>query len=336
MASGGTIRGSNFPVGSIESASFNKHLSAWNRPMPKSVNGAQSTYSYPAYRGGAREDVVQSLASSSRSDAATRTATSHVSRTSSYAGELMSFSSRRRACIGQETACTVESGTRFASMASSRQERPSSSRGGGFWMPPSGMFAAGFQVADSSRSSSGVQDLVALSHGYAPPPMPMPYGMYPPPPYQAYGGFAPMPYGANSTRSTASRVRFDRAEGWSERGCVVACMAMVAKRDYGEVRKKAVEIADFDGDGMYLRKAKDVLSALGVDAVVRESGASKWSELPDLAIVSVELPDSDGHAVVFRRKDGQAQVLDWHNHGRVPLDTSRYKLNSDRPYVEIT
>lgn len=110
----------------------------------------------------------------------------------------------------------------------------------------------------------------------------------------------------------SSTVRFTPGSSWREPGCVVTSCATIAKVPYEKAREVAQRVADFDGSsGMDFYEAKDILSDLGVKSTRHQQG-SKWSDLPNLAIVSVHSTQNVGvlHAVVFKRKNGQELIYD--------------------------
>ncbi|QTF09561.1 hypothetical protein HC231_17795 [Brenneria izadpanahii] len=141
-------------------------------------------------------------------------------------------------------------------------------------------------------------------------------------------------YPAGSASSHGPTLRFDRGEGWNEPGCVVACIAMVAGVPYKEARDQAESVADFDGErGLTFTEAQDILESMGVEASRHDQDVD-WSDLPDLAIVSVQGEVSEAHSVVFERNGNNEYIYDWKNYAPVPR-SSNYELLSDDYYLEI-
>ncbi|CPR13989.1 hypothetical protein JMY81_06360 [Brenneria goodwinii] len=185
----------------------------------------------------------------------------------------------------------------------------------------------------------------ANSYQYAPPEAPyFPAGFAAMPGYgnlshlaQGYSALMPsheVSYPTSSASSHGPTLRFDRAEGWSEPGCVVACIAMVAGVPYKEARDQAASVADFDGErGLTFIEAKDILESMGVEATRHDQDVD-WSDLPDLAIVSVQGEVSEAHSVVFERNGDNEYIYDWKNYAPVPRSSS-YELLSDDYYLEI-
>ncbi|WP_175413695.1 cysteine peptidase family C39 domain-containing protein [Brenneria rubrifaciens] len=141
-------------------------------------------------------------------------------------------------------------------------------------------------------------------------------------------------YGASTTPLEGATLRFERGEGWNESGCAVACIAMVAGVSYETAREKAKSIGNYDHtEGLTFKKAKKILKSMNIESsVYTQSG--KWSDLPDLAFVSVLGSNSNSHAVVFERNGDKEIIYDWKNRGPV-YRTSDYKLREGRTYLEI-
>ena len=109
---------------------------------------------------------------------------------------------------------------------------------------------------------------------------------------------------------------------------------MVAKVDYAVARQAAIDVTGYKPreEGMSFSDAKTVLEeSFGVKSA-RYDQPTDWSELPDLAIVTVAV-DGDPHAVVFARENGRELIYDSHNYG--PVSRDGYRLDSDCEYLEI-
>ncbi|HET9645191.1 MAG TPA: hypothetical protein VFP68_17960 [Burkholderiaceae bacterium] len=105
---------------------------------------------------------------------------------------------------------------------------------------------------------------------------------------------------------------------------------MVAEKDYKEARNVAASVAGFDGsEGIRLSDAKKVLDDFGINATVNERPEA-WSELPDFAVITVQGKETDnGHAVVFRRKDGEEYIFDGNRDGPIRRSDADYALDPD-------
>jgi hypothetical protein len=125
-------------------------------------------------------------------------------------------------------------------------------------------------------------------------------------------------------------VRFTPGTSWSEPGCVVASVATIAKVGYPEARKVAERIVGFDGsNGLDFTEGGELLDHYNISST-RHAQGSDWSDLPNLAIVSVRLEDCL-HAVVFHRMNGKEIVWDY---GR-KRDPSEFQLADGDEYLEI-
>ncbi|HET9645193.1 MAG TPA: hypothetical protein VFP68_17970 [Burkholderiaceae bacterium] len=131
-----------------------------------------------------------------------------------------------------------------------------------------------------------------------------------------------------------SDVRHISGSGYTEPGCVVSCIAMVAGTDYAKARSVAASVAGFDGtDGLSLRDVPKVFDKLGVSATHHEIQTT-WSELPDFAIITVHGRATE-HAVVFRRQGGKEYIYDWQRSGPVLRSDADYSLRKYSSYLEI-
>jgi ABC-type bacteriocin/lantibiotic exporter with double-glycine peptidase domain len=100
-------------------------------------------------------------------------------------------------------------------------------------------------------------------------------------------------------------------------GCALACVAMLAKRSYSEVKDLANGLGIFVEDRRlysetgYVRR---LLKAYGIRVAEEETSFTSWQELPDQALLSIKYHIENGqpfwHWVVFVRQDGKPVVLD--------------------------
>lgn len=163
---------------------------------------------------------------------------------------------------------------------------------------------------------------------------PAPWDLRPSPkPSRPFQPTYPLQYG-DTHSAGSSTVRFTSGTQWREQGCTVASIATIAKVSYQKARKRAAAMAAFDGsEGMCLSDAENILATLGVSATTRNQG-SRWSDLPDLAIVTVhDIGSGDPHAVVFKRKTGEELVYDF-GVVRRPSDYQLYS-GGGAEYLEI-
>ncbi len=110
--------------------------------------------------------------------------------------------------------------------------------------------------------------------------------------------------------------------GWREGGCGVTCVAMITGLSYKECRDKALAVGGFTPEGgMLMEGIARTFQALGVNA--RLQYFRSWSDLPDLAVLGVWIT-TVGHAVVFKRKNGQGYIFD--RNAEVPLSLDRFTL----------
>ena len=123
-------------------------------------------------------------------------------------------------------------------------------------------------------------------------------------------------------------------EGWSEQGCTVTCIAMVANIPYAKARQAAIDTINWvpGESGIDFEEAQRVLKELGIKSR-RYDQVDDWSELPDLAIASVKGSEGGLHAVVFVRSENGEFIFDCDNDG--PVSCDRYELVPGRKYLEI-
>ena len=115
---------------------------------------------------------------------------------------------------------------------------------------------------------------------------------------------------------------FEIVPGWREGGCGVTCIAMVTGLSYKECRDKALVVGGFSPNGgMELSGICQTLRALGANSDIKYF--ANWKELPDLAIIGVWV-GSQGHAVVFKRKNGREYIFD--RNMEVPLSQNVFRL----------
>ena len=140
------------------------------------------------------------------------------------------------------------------------------------------------------------------------------------------------PYSYASSASGAT-LNLDRGYGYNEKGCVISTIATVTGKPYSTVRDVAADECGYDGNtGLYFEEALKILQRLGTSSSMVK--ARTWSELPDLAIVSVKGKKSPFHAVVFERNEHGEFIYDWRNHGPVQRRSSEYEFAEDE-HLEI-
>lgn len=100
-------------------------------------------------------------------------------------------------------------------------------------------------------------------------------------------------------------------------GCGIASVANILGKTYAEMKAIAnamgiyAEDKSLWSDSQYVRR---MLSNAGVQTSADEIPFESWSQLPDLALLSIRHHQEDGknfwHWVVFKRSDNHAVVLD--------------------------
>lgn len=100
-------------------------------------------------------------------------------------------------------------------------------------------------------------------------------------------------------------------------GCGVACVAMIAGKNYEEVKLKANSLGIFTEDKKlwsetnYVRK---LLKEYQISCAEVEEPFSEWAALPDIALLSIKYRIEHGkplwHWTVFQRKNGISIVHD--------------------------
>ncbi len=117
------------------------------------------------------------------------------------------------------------------------------------------------------------------------------------------------PHSKRSSLSVASaktRIVYGRREG----GCLVSCLACVAKISYAEARKDAIKYGGFVADrGMHMEGATQVLNHWGIRNALIDKYTPEWTDFPDKAIIGVMIYGQE-HAVVLRRINGKLYVYD--------------------------
>lgn len=107
-----------------------------------------------------------------------------------------------------------------------------------------------------------------------------------------------------------------RVKQEDETGCGLACIAMLAGVSYNEIKNVALDKLKFRTNGEFYTgtgQLKELASHYNVEIEGKRRRKFKsWSELPDVAIVSINLKENNKywHWVVFQRKDGADFVLD--------------------------
>lgn len=100
-------------------------------------------------------------------------------------------------------------------------------------------------------------------------------------------------------------------------GCGIASVANVLGKTYAQMKIVAngmgiyAEDESLWSDTQYVR---DMLSSAGVETSPEEIPFESWSDLPDLALLSIKHHQEGGknfwHWVVFKRLDGEEFILD--------------------------
>ncbi len=137
-------------------------------------------------------------------------------------------------------------------------------------------------------------------------------------------GYPYLNLGASAVGNTYPRdcPSIEIVPGWQEGGCGVTCVSMITGLSYKECRDKALAVGGFTPEGgMFLEGIADTFSALGVNA--RMQDFKSWNDLPDLAVLAVSVL-LEGHAVVFKRKNGNEYIFD--RNEKVPLSPRRFKI----------
>jgi hypothetical protein len=114
-------------------------------------------------------------------------------------------------------------------------------------------------------------------------------------------------------------------------GCMVACIAMIANRSYGEIREMVGNRLGPRG-GLLTSDAQAVLVDLGF-SVTQCPQDDSWDGFPNLAIIGVHGPNARPHGVVFQRKNGIAKIYDCNRFGPVP--PIMYRLIVPDVYLSI-
>jgi hypothetical protein len=160
--------------------------------------------------------------------------------------------------------------------------------------------------------------------------------------YSGYGGYGggygsssglnqPRPGGGVSSSHNLRSVRPDKGEGEGNAVCAIAVASGVS---YARAWNAAVENGYSVEGGMGNSQIEATLKDLGVKYTRHYGGSySGWKDLPDLAIVTVNL-SGDLHSVVFeRRSDGREYIYD--SHKNAPCGTRGYTLDTDDSYFAI-
>ena len=132
------------------------------------------------------------------------------------------------------------------------------------------------------------------------------------------------------------------AKTFNERGCALNCMCTVllalgkaynVAGAYETVREKSEQALPqwHLGKGMFPEEIKKVLATFDIHCEIGKQTAN-WEELPDFAIVGVKV-EAYAHAVVFRRENGQAFILDANHDGLTRPE--QYVLFAGHRYLEI-
>ena len=100
-------------------------------------------------------------------------------------------------------------------------------------------------------------------------------------------------------------------------GCGIAAVATILGKTYAQMKAIANTQGIYAQDQSLWSDTQYVRTLLRNTGVVTSAGEipfKSWSELPDLALLSIKHHQRDGknfwHWVVFRRADGQSLVLD--------------------------
>ena len=160
-----------------------------------------------------------------------------------------------------------------------------------------------------------------------PPPFPMPFH---PHHYPSYANSYAAGYSSSASGATLT---LDRGDGYNEKGCVISTIATVTGKPYSTVRGVAADVCNYNGNaGLYFEQALKILERLGTSSSMVK--AKTWSELPDLAIVSVKGETSAYHAVVFERNEHGEFIYDWKKYGPVRRQSDDYEFAED-DHLEI-
>ena len=100
-------------------------------------------------------------------------------------------------------------------------------------------------------------------------------------------------------------------------GCGIACVAMLAKKTYKEIKEIANANGIFAEDERLWSETdyvRTLLRHFNSKIWRGETGFSSWDELPNLALLSIKYRIENDrpfwHWVVFNRDNGQSMVLD--------------------------
>ena len=100
-------------------------------------------------------------------------------------------------------------------------------------------------------------------------------------------------------------------------GCGIASVANIMGKTYSEMREIANAMGIFASDESLwsdTRFVRKLLATFGVQTSKDEIPFKSWSDLPDLALLSIKHHQENGknywHWVVFKRTDGKEMVLD--------------------------
>jgi len=98
-------------------------------------------------------------------------------------------------------------------------------------------------------------------------------------------------------------------------GCGLACIAMLAARNYSDVKSSAIEILEMDVNGKFYTTAPNLRKlgkAFKLDIDERCRKFQSFSLLPSLAILAINYREDQGtwHWVVFCRTDDEEFILD--------------------------
>jgi len=111
---------------------------------------------------------------------------------------------------------------------------------------------------------------------------------------------------------------------------------MIANISYQRARKLAIDVLDWDpSGGILISDAKKILDHLEIESDLYEGmdSETRWSDIPDLAIIAVK-GHTSAHAVVFvRTKDGRELIFDANKNGPVPCYGYEKLVGND--YLEI-
>ncbi len=120
-----------------------------------------------------------------------------------------------------------------------------------------------------------------------------------------------------------------------ESGCLVGCLACVAKIKYKKARPDAIKYGGFIPDrGMHFEGATRVLNHWGIRNALIDKYTPGWTDFPDKAIIGVKI-DWQEHAVVLRRINGKLYVYDSRQRYPVANPESHYELIVPDCYIAI-